>query len=102
MQSCVLNCSSPVQFFAILWTIAHQAPLSKGILQARILEWVVVSSRGSSQLRDQTQVSYPSACIGRQVLYHYATWVARGAARANTKNVAVALERGNEKRLEEF
>ena len=29
-----------------------------GILQARILEWVAVSfSRGSSQPRDQTQVS---------------------------------------------
>ena len=38
--------------------VAHQAPLSMGILQARILEWVVMpSSRGSSQLRDQTQVS---------------------------------------------
>ena len=30
-----------------------------GILQARILEWTAVpSSRGSSQLRDQTQVSH--------------------------------------------
>ena len=29
-----------------------------GILQARILEWVTIPfSRGSSQLRDQTQVS---------------------------------------------
>ena len=31
------------------WTVACQAPLSMGILQARILEWVAVSfSRGSS------------------------------------------------------
>ena len=38
--------------------IACQAPLSMGILQARILEWVAMpSSRGSSQPRDQTQVS---------------------------------------------
>ena len=30
------------------WTVAHQAPLSLGILQARILEWVTMpSSRGS-------------------------------------------------------
>ena len=30
-----------------------------GILQARVLEWVATSfSRGSSQLRDQTQVSH--------------------------------------------
>ena len=31
------------------WTVAHQAPLSMGILQARILEWVAIpSSRGFS------------------------------------------------------
>ena len=35
-----------------------QAPLSMGILQARILEWVdMPSSRGSSQPRDRAQVS---------------------------------------------
>ena len=40
-----------------------------GFLQARILEWVSVSSsRGCSQPRDQTRVSYIS-CIGRQGLY---------------------------------
>ena len=40
-----------------------------GILQARILEWVVMpSSRGSSWPRDQTRTSYIS-CIGRWVLY---------------------------------
>ena len=34
------------------WTVAHQAPLCLGILQARILEWVSMpSSRGSSQPR---------------------------------------------------
>ena len=38
-------------------TVARQAPLH-GILQARILEWVAFPfSRGSSQLRDRTQVS---------------------------------------------
>ena len=40
------------------WTVARQAPLSMGILQASILEWVAMpSSRGFSQPRDQTQVS---------------------------------------------
>ena len=35
------------------WTVALQAPLSMGILQARILEWIAMpSSRGSSQPRD--------------------------------------------------
>ena len=41
-----------------------------GVLQARILEWVALpSSRGYSQPRDRTHVSYVS-CIGRQVFYH--------------------------------
>ena len=41
-----------------------------GILQARILEWVAMpSSRRSSQPRDRTCVS----CIGRRVLYRWAT-----------------------------
>ena len=41
-----------------------------GILQERILEWVPTpSSKGSSQPRDQTHVSYVSF-IGRWVLYH--------------------------------
>ena len=38
----------------------------RGMLQARILEWVAMpSSRGSSRLRDQTYLSYVS-CIGWQ------------------------------------
>ena len=41
----------------------------RGILQARILEWVAMpSSRGSSQPSDRTRVSYIS-CVGRWVLY---------------------------------
>ena len=40
------------QSFTIPWTIAHQAPLSMGILQTRILKRVVMpSSRGSSHLK---------------------------------------------------
>ena len=50
---------SHVLFFATPWTIAHQATLSMGILQARILGWVAMhSSRGSSKPSDQTQVSH--------------------------------------------
>ena len=41
-----------------LGTVACQAPLSLGILQARILEWAAVPfSRGSSQPRDRSQGS---------------------------------------------
>ena len=47
-------------------------------LQARILEWVAMfSSRGFSQLKDQTHVSYVS-CISRQVFTTSATWEAQG------------------------
>ena len=49
---------SYVQLFTTPWTVDLQAPLSLGILQARILEGVAMpSSRGSSQPKDQTQVS---------------------------------------------
>ena len=52
---------SRVQLFATPRTVAHQAPLSMGISQARVLEWVAMPfTRGSSQLRDQTQVSHTS------------------------------------------
>ena len=34
---------SRVQLLVTLWTVAHQALLSMGILQARILEWVAIS-----------------------------------------------------------
>ena len=43
-------CAQPlshVPLFVTPWTVAHQAPLSLGILQRRILEWVAMpSSRG--------------------------------------------------------
>ena len=46
------------------------------IFQARILEWVAIShSRGSFQPRDWNHISCIS-CIGRLILYHYATWEA--------------------------
>ena len=63
LQSCLTLCNP----------MACSPPGSSvhGILQASIMEWVAMpSSRGSSQPRDQTHVSYVS-CIGRQVLYHY-------------------------------
>ena len=52
------------------WTIANQATLSLGILQARILEWVVMpSSRGSSQPRNKTCIS----CIAGRFITIWAT-----------------------------
>ena len=50
---------SHVWLFESPWAIAHQAPLSMGVLQARILEWVTMPwSRASSQPRDQTGISW--------------------------------------------
>ena len=54
---------SRIWLFVTPWTVAYQAPLSMGIFQARILEWV----RGSSRPRDRTWVS----CIvgGRFIIW---------------------------------
>ena len=66
--------------FATSWTVAHQAPLSIGILLAKIVEWVAtLSSRGSSQPRDQTQVSYIAGGFFtswaiRETLYKVTKW----------------------------
>ena len=67
----VLSPFRRVQLFENTFSsVAQQALLSMGILQARILEWVATpSSRGSSRSRDQTRISYVS-CVGRWVLYH--------------------------------
>ena len=59
LKACISCCSyihtyilSCVQLCVTPWTVACQAPLSMGFLQARILEWVAMpNSRGSSQLR---------------------------------------------------
>ena len=72
MMHCLgaLSRFSRVRLYVTLRTVAGQAPLSVGILQARILEWVAMpSSRGSSWPRDWTRVSYVS-WTGRRVLYH--------------------------------
>ena len=46
-----------------------------GILQSRISEWVATSySKGSYWPRDRTCTSCIS-CTGRQILYHWATWL---------------------------
>ena len=44
MHSCMLSCFSHVLLYATLWTVAKQAPLSIGILQAGILKWVAITS----------------------------------------------------------
>ena len=74
---CVGVCSV-AQSCLTLWShglVACQAPLS-GILQARILELVTISSsRGFSWPRDQIRLSWVS-WVGRWILYYWATWEA--------------------------
>ena len=68
-HQCMCLCSVTSNSFMTLWTTAFQAPLSMGFFQARILEWVSISSsKGSSRSRDQTCIS----CTGRRIL-HWAT-----------------------------
>ena len=65
-QSCLTFCDS----------MDCSLPVSSvhGISQARILEWVAIScSRESSRPKDWTLISCVSR-IGRQILYHCATW----------------------------
>ena len=61
LQSCLTLCNS----------MDNSLPGSSvhGILLARILGWVAISSRGSSLPRDQTRVSC-ICCTGRRVLHH--------------------------------
>ena len=42
----VVQSFSHVQLVVTQWTVAHQAPLSIGFFQARILKWVAIASPG--------------------------------------------------------
>ena len=65
---------SVVSDFATPWACSPPGSSVHGIFQARMMEWVAISySEGSSRPRDQTHVSHVS-CIGRQILYLWATW----------------------------
>ena len=73
VRASVLNLRSSYQPLFNPMDCNPQGSSVHGILQARILEWVAISSsRGSSWLRDRTWVS----CIGRLILYHWVTWEA--------------------------
>ena len=70
--SYVCVCAEPFQLCPTFWGPKDHSPPGcpiHGILQAKILEWVAISSRGSSQARAQAHISFIS-CTGRQVLHH--------------------------------
>ena len=69
---CVYVCACAQLCLTLCDPMGYSPPASSvhGTLQTRILEWVAISfSRGSSQLRDQTLVSY----TGRRIVYHCTT-----------------------------
>ena len=72
-------------YTALCNTMDHSLPGASvhGIFQARILQWVAISfSGGSSQPRAWIYISCIS-CIGKQILYHWAT----GEANMHMRNL---------------
>ena len=72
-QACILSCFHHVWLFCNPMDYNSPGSSVHGISQARIQEWVSISSsRGSSQPEDRTRIS----CAGRRILYH---WITRKA-----------------------
>ena len=74
--SCVCMCSVTESCLTLFDPMDCSLPGSSvhGMLQARILALVAISSsRGSSQPRDQNYF-FCASCTGRWILYHCATW----------------------------
>ena len=68
---CLLSHFSRVRFFAIQWTVTYHSSVH-GILQARVLEWVAMTSYiRSSQPRNRTQASCTAGSLlhCRWILY---------------------------------
>ena len=80
-----------MQLFATPWTVAHQAPLSRGILQSRTLEWVAMPSfRGSPALQADALPSEPlgkpkNTGVGHQCLWILG-WVAMPSSRGSSQS----------------
>ena len=70
VHTCISHFST-VQLLATLWPVARQVPLSMGILQPRILEWVVIPfSIWDLPNPGIEPESLTSTCISKRVLYH--------------------------------
>ena len=72
---CLVTKSSPSLFDTMDCSLPGSSV--HGISQARILEWVAISSSwGTSWASNQTHISYVSWIV-RRILYHCATWEAQ-------------------------
>ena len=70
---CCLVTQSRLTPFTTPWTIALQAPSVHGIFQARLLEWVAISSPGDLPLPEIEPTSL-SLLFCRWILYGWVTW----------------------------
>ena len=70
----MLSHFSRVRLFATLWTVARRAPLSMGILQARILEWVALLSPGDLPNPGIEPASLMSPALAGEFFTASATW----------------------------
>ena len=73
IQGSNLGPHTAVRFFTV-WAISSQT-LSLLNQLSFLIPHAVISSRGSSQLRDWTHISCIS-CTGKRILYHCVTWEA--------------------------
>ena len=96
---CVLRHFSCVWLFVIPWTVAHQTPLSVGFFRQHYWSVAMPSSRGSSQPRDWTHVSYVS-CIAR-FLTISTTWEWKSWNTA-TASISMHLKHNAEKKNQRF
>ena len=87
LSVCVLSCAQLCLTLCDPMDDSLPGSSVHGIFQARILEWVVISfSRGSSQPRDWTHVSWAS-CIGQGLLHRFTTWEAIGYIHISSCNL---------------
>ena len=86
---CMLCCDqslSCVRLSAVLWTISSQAPLSMGILQARILEWVAIFLQGIFPTQGSNL-----HLLNWQIIYHGATCIPPATAAAKSLQLCPTL-----------
>ena len=76
VQGSVLSCFNRVRLFLTLWTVARQALLSMGFSRQEYCSGLPCPSPGDSPDPEIKPAVSCITCIGRQILYHWATWEA--------------------------
>ena len=78
-----IECLHASDSFTTPWTVARQPPLFMEFSKQEYWSELSSYSRGASRSRDQTHVF----CIGRRILYHWATWEAPNKVLMDLKNI---------------